>query len=72
VLINNQCSLLIVILKLNKYKGLIMEFEKLDTRLEMQAVFLPDGTVVDSDLELENCQHHCTVSYECGSLSCSG
>ena len=49
MLINNQCSLLIVILKLNKYKGLIMEFEKLDTRLEMQAVFLPDGTEVDSD-----------------------
>ena len=49
-----------------------MEFEKLDTRLEMQAVFLPDGTEVNSELETFNCQYNCSISYECGSLSCSG
>jgi hypothetical protein len=49
-----------------------MKFEKLDTRLEMQAMFLPDGTEVDTSLELENCQHNCNVSYSCGSLTCSG
>jgi hypothetical protein len=55
-------------------KGTIMEFEKLDTRLEMQAVFLPDGSQVDTGLEgWANCDDAC--SYSCtadgNEFSCS-
>jgi hypothetical protein len=44
-----------------------MEFEKLDTRLEMQAVFLPDGSDVDSVLANDDscpsdCQYDCIVT----------
>jgi hypothetical protein len=56
-----------------------MKLEKLDTRLEMQAVFLPDGTEMDASLEyLPECQNDC-LDYVCGAevspelaIKCSG
>ncbi|WP_419146773.1 hypothetical protein [Pseudoalteromonas 'SMAR'] len=41
-----------------------MKLEKLDTRLEMQTVFLPDGTAVDAADAEAACQKNCG--------SCSG
>jgi hypothetical protein len=49
-----------------------MKLEKLDTRLEMQAIFLPDGTEVGSNLEvLPECISDC-LDYECSAEASPG
>jgi hypothetical protein len=56
-----------------------MKFEKLDTRLEMQAVLLPDSTEVSSELKIEHCQSDNSysigtpITYNCDdAFICSG
>lgn len=47
-----------------------MKLEKLETRLEMQAVFLPDGTELESELEVEVCGGEGSCNYICTNYTC--
>ena len=47
-----------------------MKLEKLETRLEMQAVFLPDGTEFNTELEVEVCGGAGSCSYNCTNYTC--
>ena len=52
----------------------LQKIEKLDTRLEMQAVFLPDGAEMNSQLEsgdVSACGGNDSCSYDCDRYTCN-